>query len=390
MPENRAKALLPEGLRDDLPPWAEHEAHLVDCLMAIFAAHGYERVAPPLVEFEESLLAPAGAASATSMFRLLDPVSQRMMALRSDMTPQVARIAQTRLASRARPLRLSYAGHVLRVKGTQLRPARQFRQAGVELIGTDCLEADLEIIGLATEALTALGVRGLSVDLVSPTLVPAIAARLGLDREAAAAARSALDAKDVGALATFPQEARELLSALMRCAGTVAETADRLAGLPLAGEAAAIRDRYLATARAVAERAPDLMVTLDPGEIRGFEYHNGIGFALFARNVRGELGRGGRYRAKGPEGDGEPAVGFSMYLDSLIRAVPAPQAVRRLYCPFGTGPERAAHLRGEGWRTIAGLAATDDPEGEARRLGCTHILDRDTGQVRALDGQEGS
>ncbi|MFQ5348336.1 MAG: ATP phosphoribosyltransferase regulatory subunit, partial [Rhodothalassiaceae bacterium] len=265
MPENRAKALLPEGLRDDLPPWAEHEAQLVDRLMAIFAAHGYARVAPPLVEFEDSLLAPAGAASATSMFRLLDPVSQRMMALRSDMTPQVARIAETRLARKARPLRLSYAGHVLRVKGTQLRPARQFRQAGVELIGSDCLEADLEIIGLATEALTALGVRDLSVDLVSPTLVPAVAARLGLDQEAVAAARAALDAKDAGALAAFPQEARVLLSALMRCAGTVAETADRLADLPLAGEAAAIRDRFLATARALTERAPDLMVTLDPG-----------------------------------------------------------------------------------------------------------------------------
>ena len=105
--------------------------------MEVFAAHGYQRVKPPLLEFEDSLLAGSGAAVAEQTFRLMDPDSQRMMGLRADTTPQVARIATTRLASAPRPLRLSYAGQCLRVRGTQLAPDRQVAQAGIELIGCD-------------------------------------------------------------------------------------------------------------------------------------------------------------------------------------------------------------------------------------------------------------
>ena len=111
----------------------------------------------------------------------MDPVSQRMMALRADMTLQVARIAATRLGRQPRPLRLSYAGQVLRVKGSDLRPERQFGQAGVELIGAASAEADVEVILLAAEAIAALGVSQLSIDLNLSTLVPAVIAGLGLE-----------------------------------------------------------------------------------------------------------------------------------------------------------------------------------------------------------------
>src|SRR5271155_427425 len=132
------RALLPAGLRDGLPPDAAQRAAVIERLIAEFGAHGYERVEPPLVEFEDSLLpakASGGPGGGPEIFRLMDPLSQRMMGVRADMTIQVARIATTRLASRPRPLRLSYAGDVLRVKGTQLRPERQFVQVGAELIG---------------------------------------------------------------------------------------------------------------------------------------------------------------------------------------------------------------------------------------------------------------
>src|SRR3954463_12335815 len=118
-------ALLPAGLRDLLPPEAETEASAVESLMNVFAAHGYQRVKPPLLEFEDSLLAGSGSAVADQTFRLMNPDSQRMMGLRADTTPQVARIAVTRLGLQARPLRLCYAGQVLRVRGTQIAPERQ-------------------------------------------------------------------------------------------------------------------------------------------------------------------------------------------------------------------------------------------------------------------------
>ena len=121
--------LLPAGLRDLLPPEAETEAAAVQALMDAFAAHGYQRVKPPLLEFEDSLLAGSGAAMADQTFRLMDPDTRRMMGLRADITPQVARIATTRLGHVARPLRLSYAGPCLRAQGSQIAPDRQFAQA---------------------------------------------------------------------------------------------------------------------------------------------------------------------------------------------------------------------------------------------------------------------
>ena len=115
MTQSLEKALLPAGLGDGLPPLADFEADMVDRLMASFRSHGYERVKPPLIEFEESLLAGPGAALAEQTFRVMDPQSQRMMGVRPDITLQVARIAETRLRNAARPLRLSYNGQVLRV-----------------------------------------------------------------------------------------------------------------------------------------------------------------------------------------------------------------------------------------------------------------------------------
>src|SRR5947208_13370789 len=121
-------ALLPAGLYDLLPPEAEIEAEVTARLMGVMASHGYERVKPPLVEFEETLLAGAGAAMASDTFRTTDPTSHHRIGVRADMTPQVARIAATRLSHKPRPLRLSYAGQVLRVKGSEMRPERQVGQ----------------------------------------------------------------------------------------------------------------------------------------------------------------------------------------------------------------------------------------------------------------------
>src|SRR5438045_2654115 len=186
-------ALLPAGLYDLLPPAAEIEAEVTARLMGALGSDGYERLKPPLVEFEETLLSVAGSAMASETFRTMDPISHRMIGVRADMTPQVARIAATRLAHKPRPLRLSYAGQVLRVKGSQMRPERQIGQAGAELIGAGGPAADIEVIAVAGEALAALGVPHLSVDLTLPTLVPAIAEAYGIAGERAADLPAALD-----------------------------------------------------------------------------------------------------------------------------------------------------------------------------------------------------
>ena len=371
-------ALLPEGLHDDLPPFAGHEARSIEHLVTQFEAHGYERVKPPLIEFEESLLAGPGAGVARHMFRLMDPISQRMMGLRADMTTQVARIAVTRLKDAPRPMRLCYAGQVLRVRGSQLRPERQYAQAGVELIGAEGVAGDAEVVLLAGEALQALGVKGLSVDLTVPSLVPLLTQSLGLDEVEAEAARRALDARDGAAIDALAPGLGQKMGELMRAAGPAESALKSLAGLDLPEPVRALCDHLAALAEWLAKDNGALALTIDPGESRGFEYETGVSFSLFADGVRGELGRGGRYSLA----SGESAIGFTLYLDSLMRAIPPRAAPRRLYLPFGTSGERARQLRAEGWLTVQGLDDGVDSQEEAKRLACGHILH--DGQVEVL------
>jgi ATP phosphoribosyltransferase regulatory subunit len=379
MSEASHPALLPAGMHDLLPPEAEIEAGVVAQLMASLAAHGYERVKPPLVEFEETLFSGAGAAMANSTFRMMDPVSHRMIGVRADMTPQIARIAATRLGGAARPLRLSYAGQVLRVRGSEIRPERQIGQVGAELIGAAGPAADVEAITVAGAALAGLGVARLTVDITLPTLVPAIAEAYGIGGECEAALRAALDHKDAAAVMALAGQAGALLERLLFAAGPAATALAALERLDLPARASAERARLGEVLDGLAAAAPALKVTVDPVENRGFEYHSGISFTFFAggtaaHGALGELGRGGRYDAGDPAA-AEPATGFTLYTDTILQALPEAPRPRRVLLPLGAKRARAEALRAAGWVTVAALAAGGDWRAEARRLGCTHVLE---------------
>lgn len=365
------QALLPDGLRDALPPDAAHEAAIVEQLLRSIGERGYDRVDPPLVEFEDSLLDGAGQGVELATFRLMDPVSQRMMGVRADITPQVARIAATRLAKVARPLRLAYAGPVLRVRGDQLRPERQFYEVGVELIGTDRAEADAEVIALATEALMSVGVRDVSVDINLPTLTPTVCRALELNDETSERARLALDRKDAAAVAALGGQAASMLGGLLTAAGPMEEGLVALQVVDLPPSARAECQRLEMVARQVAETVPTLTLTIDPAENRGFEYHTGLSFTLFAKGVRGSLGRGGRYVAGAGS---EPAIGFTLFLDSIARAVPPVENDERVFLPHGTPAVLGRGLRDEGWTTVAGLTPSAEAADDALRMNCTHVL----------------
>ncbi len=374
MTDTDTKALLPAGLRDLLPPAAAFEASVVETLVSHFAAFGYDRVKPPLIEFEESLLAGTGAATAMQTFRVMDPVSQRMLGVRADITVQIARIATTRLKKEPRPLRLSYAGQVLRVKGSQLRPERQFSQAGIELIGADTPAADAEAIVLMATALKAAGIDHLSVDLNLPTLVPTVCDDLGLTSEARAEARRALDQKDAAAVAALGGRAADILGALLKAAGTAEGAMAALEAVALPAAAAAERDRLAQVLDLVRADLPDLTLTVDPVENRGFEYHTGVSFSIFAKGARGELGRGGRYMAGLGNGHGfEPAVGGTLFLDVVLSVAPRPQGRRRVYVPAGAVLAERAALAEAGWVVVAGLQPVTDVRAEAARLRCGHV-----------------
>ncbi len=355
-------ALLPAGLRDLLPPEAETEAASVNALMAVFASHGYQRVKPPLLEFEDGLLTGAGAAITDQTFRVMDPDTHRMMGLRADMTPQVARIASSRMANQPRPLRLSYAGQCLRVRAVAPLPDRQLAQAGIELIGADSPEADAETVLVAAEALAAVGLTRISVDLTMPPLAPALLDAAGLTGAARQTMTHALDRKDAAVVAAQGGPIAPLLTQLLLVAGPADAALATLAALHLPTPANALCDRLRATVHAIQRRAPTLRLTLDPIEFRGFRYHTGVCATIYAPGRHEELGRGGRYVS----GD-EPATGITLFPDAVLRACPVAAPRRRVFLPPGTTPELAQRLRHQGFATVAALDDQDD----AARLGCS-------------------
>lgn len=338
--------------------------------MDVFAAHGYQRVKPPLLEFEASLLAGSGAAVAEQTFRLMDPGSQRMMGLRADTTPQVARIATTRLANAPRPLRLSYAGQCLRVRGSQIAPDRQIAQAGIELIGHDSPEADAEIVLVAAEALAAVGLNRISFDLTLPMLTPTLMDEAGIVGAERTALARALDRKDAAGVASHGGVLAPVLTELLLASGTADRALATLRAVKLGAHGGALAARLADAVAAIRARDPALLLTVDPVEFRGFRYENGVSVSIFAPGKHEVLGRGGRYIC----GEAEPATGLTLYPDAILRAAPKREARPRVFIPAGASQAQAAALRNEGYATVAALSAVPDELAEAARVGCTYVL----------------
>ena len=352
-------ALLPEGFRDRLPPHADTAVRFEAAVLGIAHAHGYERVDPPLVEFEEGLARRLSGDGTRAAVRFVDPISQRGLAIRPDLTAQLGRIATTRLAAHPRPVRLSYAGPVLRLRAAPLDPARERRQVGCELIGRDSVAAAREIVGVAVAALTAAGVTGLSVDFTLPDLVDTLA-QGPLPVEEVDAVRAALDAKDAGRVAALAPAYLPLIAA----AGPFDDALAKLRGFDAGGALASRLDGLTA----IAEGLP-VRLTLDPTERHSFEFQSWFGFSLFAEGIAYEIGRGGTYLIHRADGPDEPATGVSLYPD-MIATASAPER-RRLWLPLGTDAATAARCRRDGWVTVAQLDADDSAAAQL----CTHVLD---------------
>ncbi|OYY70377.1 ATP phosphoribosyltransferase regulatory subunit [Sphingomonas sp. 28-63-12] len=357
-------SLLPEGFHDRLPPFADVAARLEARVMEAAFAHGYERIDPPLVEFFEGLAQRLKASRTIDAVRYVDPVSQRTLAIRPDMTAQVGRIAATRMAHHPRPVRLSYAGPVVKLRAAELAPEREQRQMGCELIGLDSVAAAREIAGVAVEALTAAGVADISIDFTLPDLVDILAAGpFPVASDKIAALKDRLDAKDAAAVAAIAPAYLPLIEA----AGPFEAAHDRLCAFDAGGALTSRLDGLWAIAESLKGK---VALTLDPTERHGFEYQSWIGFSIFAGGVRGEIGRGGSYTVMHEDGREEPAIGFSLYADAIVNGGFAPTQRRRLFVPIGSDPALAARMRGEGWVTVAAL---DDGDTPAAQL-CTHIL----------------
>lgn len=361
--------LLPSGMADTLMPTAARERQAVTDILDACSRHGFAQVAPPLLEFEETLFSGAGNATRQRAFRVLDPEANRMAAIRADMTAQVARIAATRLAHAPRPLRLCYAGPVLSSQSRIHRKKRQRLQAGMEIFGTDSPYADLEVITIAITTLKAMGLATLTLDLNLPGLAESLLAPYQLAAPEHAAMLQALALKDRTALAALPDA--DLLQALVSLAGPVTTALPALRALKLPAEATRMAERLEELVRLLQTGFPELDITLDPLESRGFEYHNTVSFSLLCPATDQELGRGGRFLHQQ-----EHATGLTLYVDTLAALLPTQKARPILSIPANCPAQTLAHWQAEGYVTLRNLTLDDDVTA-AQKQGCTHRLDGD-------------
>jgi ATP phosphoribosyltransferase regulatory subunit len=229
---------------------------------------------------------------------------------------------------------------------------------------------------MAIEALYALSIENLSIDIALPTLVPAIISGLKLDDQTIATLRAALDRKDEATLFSLAthlgKNTTRQLTAMLRATGPAEAALTSLAKLNLPEVAAGERSSLESVINDIRTATPKLNLTVDLVESRGLEYHTGVTFTIFAKGIRGELGRGGRYLAGTKES--EPATGMTLFMDSVLRALPAARKEKRLYLPTKTGIGEARKFRSEGWITVDGLETDVDIKVEANRLRCSHFL----------------
>ncbi len=365
--------LLPSGFIDILPEQAAYESKIIAKLLRNFEQWGYSQVKPPMVEFDNPSDGRHGVAGQS--FRFMDPISHDLLSIRADMTMQIARMAAIRLKDKPRPLRLSYGGEVLRVKGEGLFAERQLTQAGVELIGDNNPSSDAETVITALDSLKKTGVKNLTVDFSMPDLSSIIMQDMNTPEHIREELLTLIERKDVTSIESLCKAEGDksyiVLNKLISLAGSAGRALNGLQELQLPEEGVEYCLRLRQVIDMVKQAQPGVMITIDPIERYGFEYHTSISFAFFSENSKEELGRGGRYVIDQSD-ETEDAVGFTLSVNAIQRALPAMSSPKKVLVPFGVD---AQTLRDEGYITIHSLDVVTDLEKEARRLKCTHVYE---------------
>ncbi|MBK7119503.1 MAG: ATP phosphoribosyltransferase regulatory subunit [Comamonadaceae bacterium] len=360
--------VLPDHIADVLPSEARHIEELRRSLLDTASSYGYELVIPPLLEHLESLLTGTGEALDLQTFKLVDQLSGRMLGVRADTTPQVARI-DAHLLNRAGVARLCYCGPVLHTRPDRPHATREPLQLGAEIYGHSGREADLEILLLALDCLKAAQVSGLSVDLADASVVDALLAGVSVSAPVLAELHAALATKDSTELASLsrglPASTREGLLALAQLYGDEKVLDEARVAL----KSAPGIDQALSNLKWLASQLGDARVTFDLADLRGYAYYSGPRFSVYASGAGDALVRGGRYDGVGAvfghnHDRARPAVGFSLDLKNVVGAAaprPLKAAIRAPWGEDATLRAAIAALRGRG-ETVVGMLPGHDTE----------------------------
>ena len=372
-------------MRDFLPPDARRLSDLARQLLGSFELYGYELVTLPVFEYESVLERGLGALEPEEVLRFVEPETGEVVALRPDMTPQLARVVSTRLSQAQPPIRLSYQGSVLRRRRERARRHRQIFQAGIELIGLEGPAGDLEALEVACAAARAVGLEDFVLDLGHASI--AFALRDGVEPTRQRAAVEALHLKDraelerAAASAGLGQREQAALGALGELHGgrEILREARRLLGGTRAEPGLEELSRVLDE---VERRGLAPSVVVDLGETRNFAYYTGTTFQLHAHGPGVPIASGGRYDGLlGGFGRPLPAFGFAFGLDDLVWALGSESAagLAPRVLLSGGATALAGALRQRGVRCAAG--PEQDPLAYARVWRYTHWVSTTASQA---------
>ncbi len=362
--------LLPEYINDMLPDEAWRVERIRADVLALLRKSGYQLVAPPLLEYAESLLIAGSADMDLRTFKLVDQLSGRTLAVRADITPQVARI-DAHLLNRQGVTRLCYAGSVLHTQPVGLTRTRELMQIGAELYGHSGLDSDLEVQSLMLAALRMLGIAPVHLDLGHVAVFRALVSHGALDEAMESALFGALQRKDTAALETLVAPLQPALrKAILALPTLYGESADVVARarnvLPDHAEIHAALDALSAAAQHLQPLVAS--VGIDLADLRGYHYHSGMVFAAYHAGSHDAIALGGRYDDLGKSfGRARAATGFSMDLRQLYRLLPAQTRRLGVLAPHSDDAQlsdKVAKLRAAGEVVVVDLLGTAECRAE--------------------------
>ncbi|MCP4494055.1 MAG: ATP phosphoribosyltransferase regulatory subunit [Gammaproteobacteria bacterium] len=366
--------VLPDGVQETLPPDAQAVENLRRKILEIYASWGYDLVMPAMIEYIDSLLTGTAHSLDRKTFSLVDQLSGKQMGVRSDMTPQVARIDAHLLADakrKQRIARLCYCGHLLHAQGDGINLNRTPLQIGAEIFGNATIAADIEVVSLMIATLHAAGLDKVSIDIGHVGIFRNLVRGTRLDQEQENRLFDMLQRKSIPELQSYLQqlplddELREQFCQLALLNGDISILDEaRQVYANCSKPLLQTLDHMQAVVECVQRNYPATMIHCDLSELRGYSYHTGLVFSAFLPGQGTEIARGGRYDDVGEVfGNARPATGFSADLFNIFQlSIQATPEITAILAPNDTDPklrELVQSLREQGQRVVVDLSDGD-------------------------------
>ena len=360
------KFLVPAGFKDSLNFDASIEHKYKNSIIDYFRDNGFTLIKTPLIEFSNNL--------DSNTLKLNTNKKKDKLSIRNDITPQIIRIASSRLAKKKRPLKLCYYGEVVRRLGTILRPERQFQQVGAEIIGSESYKADVEIINLAYKTLKNIGVKNIVIEITAPFFLDSLL-KIIKDKNLKNQLKKFILLKDINTCLELLNKSHLLNSfkTLYLCSGPIKNKKKYISKLnKIIGFDNEVR-RLIKIANLIKTSKNDSL-NIDFFDLqKNKNYYKGIKFTFFAKDVRGEIAGGGRYNLKYGN-NSETAIGYTCYMDTILRSSSLKNTNKKILISFDTSSKIKQKLINNGYCLFKSFEDQSDIKKEAKKFGIKYYL----------------